>query len=129
MDTINALLQEWLEEASQLRKRYANESAARVCEAHVRELKAALESKADELVTVTEAAAETGYSKQHLRALLASGDIQNAGRKGRPRIRRRDLPPRKAEASRAEGPPEKGKGTSGAQRATRNFDAHRLVRG
>ncbi|HEX8726058.1 MAG TPA: hypothetical protein VF737_11785, partial [Gemmatimonadaceae bacterium] len=33
-----------------------------------------------------------GYSKDHLRKCVADGTIPNAGSKGRPRIRRGDLP-------------------------------------
>ena len=45
-----------------------------------------------EALTIPQAADESGYSRDHLRALVASGDIPNAGVKGSPRIRRRDLP-------------------------------------
>lgn len=59
----------------------------------MRELTAALSAGQDELLTIAVAAVESRYSPQHLRALLAEGAIPNAGSKGRPRIRRADLPP------------------------------------
>ncbi len=52
---------------------------------------AAREYEGEEL-TIPQAAEESGYSRDHLRSLVASGEIPNAGRKGSPRIRRRDLP-------------------------------------
>lgn len=44
------------------------------------------------LLTLGEASAESGYSVDHLQRLVSSGDLPNAGEKGRPRIRRADLP-------------------------------------
>ena len=41
---------------------------------------------------ITEAVAASGYSADHLRSLVATGAIQNAGRRGSPRIRQGDLP-------------------------------------
>ena len=58
------------------------------------ELEAALAAEADELLTLAEAAAESGYSDRRLRELIADGTIPQAGRKGAPRIRRGDLPRR-----------------------------------
>ena len=43
-------------------------------------------------LTLAEAALESGYSVDHLRHAVASGQIANAGRRGAPRIRRADLP-------------------------------------
>lgn len=115
------LLERWAEEAEALRERYALESAARVCEAHMRELADAVEEARNAVLTVSEAADECGYSKQHLRSLLSSGEIPNAGRKGRPRIRRKDLPPPKATTRTRKNTPRGGDGGS--------FDARRIVHG
>lgn len=46
----------------------------------------------DELLSLSEAARESGYSVDRLQKLVAQGTIPNAGRKGKPAIRRRDLP-------------------------------------
>lgn len=51
----------------------------------------ARDEQADEL-TLTAAAAISGYSTEHLGRLLRDGTIPNAGRKHSPRIRRSDLP-------------------------------------
>lgn len=68
------------------------EEIARVYEIVARELDEALRVHGDTPLTLAEAARESGYSEDHLRHLVADGKIPNAGQKGRPRIRRRDLP-------------------------------------
>jgi hypothetical protein len=45
-------------------------------------------------LTLSEAAAESGYSVDHLSRLLRSNRLPNAGRRYSPRIRRGDLPRR-----------------------------------
>lgn len=47
---------------------------------------------ADESVTIQEAHAIGGYSVDHLQRLVSSGQLPNAGKRGRPRIRRVDVP-------------------------------------
>lgn len=46
----------------------------------------------EESVTLQEAHAIGGYSIDHLQRLVASGQIANVGRKGKPRLRRADVP-------------------------------------
>lgn len=53
---------------------------------------AAWRAFSDELLTLAVAARESGYSVDHLQELVSTGAIPNAGQKGRPRIRRADLP-------------------------------------
>lgn len=43
-------------------------------------------------VSLSEAARRSGYSSEHLGRLIREGKIFNAGRKGSPRIRLRDIP-------------------------------------
>ena len=45
-----------------------------------------------EELTLKRAAMESGYSEAHLARLVADGTLENAGKKGSPRIRRGDLP-------------------------------------
>jgi hypothetical protein len=45
-------------------------------------------------VSLSEAARRSGYSPEHLGRLIREGKIFNAGRKGKPRIRVRDIPHR-----------------------------------
>jgi hypothetical protein len=56
------------------------------------ELDEAARSYEDQPLTIQQAHQESGYSCDHLRDLVASGQIPNAGRRGSPKIRRRDLP-------------------------------------
>jgi len=63
----------------------------------LRDAEAALAAPADTLLTVEEAAAESGYSSDHLCRLVRQGaipDLRLPGRRGRIYIRRRDLPVR-----------------------------------
>ncbi|MFL5580924.1 MAG: hypothetical protein ACJ8AO_11160, partial [Gemmatimonadaceae bacterium] len=88
--TSRELPRAWRERAAQLR-RYAPEVANALDDA-AGELEAAIgEDDAREL-TLAEAAAESGYSAEHLRKLVATGQLANAGRHHAPRIRRGDLP-------------------------------------
>ena len=56
------------------------------------EVEEALRDDQDETLTLAEAALESSYSTEHLRKMVASRTIPNAGGKGRPRIRRGDVP-------------------------------------
>ncbi|HUF69828.1 MAG TPA: hypothetical protein VMM79_14385 [Longimicrobiales bacterium] len=87
----------WRERAGLLERHGAVEAAA-TCRELAAELTDALKEVADELLTLTEAATESGYSPRRLRELIAEGAIPQAGRKGAPRIRRGSLP-RKATTS------------------------------
>jgi hypothetical protein len=87
-----ALPAAWRARASELR-RYAPPAAeAYLCAAQ--ELEEAIRAAQDEQLTLQEAALESGYSVRRLRELVADGSIPQAGEKGRPRIRRGDLPRR-----------------------------------
>ena len=48
--------------------------------------------RSDEILTLAQAADESGYSTDHLRLLIRQAKIPNAGRHRSPRIRRRDIP-------------------------------------
>ena len=89
--SVERLLIEWRGDAELLR-RYGHEATAAACELHARQVAAAMIAAASELLTLAEAAEETGFSVDHLGRLLREGKILNAGRKGAPRIRRTDLP-------------------------------------
>lgn len=91
----------WRARATELRA-LALEPVARAFETAAAELEAAEAEQADELLTLAEASTESGYSTRRLRELVAAGQVENAGRRGAPRIRRADLP-RKATKSNAGG--------------------------
>jgi hypothetical protein len=88
--TLANLVPAWRERAEGLAP-YAPAAAVAFSEA-AKELEEALAKSQAEELTLEEAAAESGYSADHLGRLLADGTIPNAGRKHAPRILRRDLP-------------------------------------
>jgi hypothetical protein len=90
--TLFELRDRWLSEASHVRP--YNAGAAVAFETAARELEDAMRAMDGEVLTLAEAARESGYSVDHLRHLIASHQISNAGRKGSPRIARKDLPKR-----------------------------------
>ena len=57
-------------------------------------IRAGIERQKNEVLTLAEAARESGYSADHLRHLVSSGAVENKGRKHAPRIARGDLPKR-----------------------------------
>jgi hypothetical protein len=82
----------WRGEAEGLRRRYGMDQLASLCEVHAAELEDALARSTGRLLTLREASAESGYSVAHLRVLLASGALTQAGRRGAPRVLSTDLP-------------------------------------
>jgi hypothetical protein len=88
--SIADLVPAWRERAEDLAP-YAPAAAVAFSEA-AKELEEALAQSQAEELTLAEAAAESGYSADHLGQLLKDGVIPNAGRKHAPRILRRDLP-------------------------------------
>ncbi len=91
MNPLLRLAEEWRAEA-ELLTRYRDECGAAACEMHARELEAAWAEWQSEELTVTQAAAESGYSEEHLRRQVRNEQIPNAGRPNAPRIRRADVP-------------------------------------
>ena len=67
-------------------------NAAAIWTAAAHELEVFAREHELETLTLTQAEAESGYSKDHLSRLIAGGQIENVGKKGAPRTRRADLP-------------------------------------
>lgn len=88
---LTELVHRWSEEAESL-ERWGDARGAAILRQCATELDVAAHEHEDEALTIAQAVEESGYSADHLRALVAAGEIPNAGRKGSPRIRRRDLP-------------------------------------
>lgn len=88
---IRTLAVEWRTQAADLR-RYGAEPQALALEACAGELEERLESWRSEALTLEAAADETGYSYSSLQQKVAAGEIPNIGDKGKPRVRRCDLP-------------------------------------
>jgi hypothetical protein len=82
----------WRERAADLLRWAAAEGAAVAFERAADELETALRRQADELLTLDQGAAASGYSVEHLGRLIRDGKLPNAGRPSAPRIRRGDLP-------------------------------------
>ncbi len=89
--TSRDLATRWRADAEVLDRNGA-EQLARICRTHADEIDHALQQEADEALSLTEAAAASGYSTDRLRHMITEGKISNAGRRGAPRIRRGDLP-------------------------------------
>lgn len=81
----------WRAEAERFR-RLGQEAQARMAEAYAEELEEAVAEEGEALLSLTEAARETGYSAAHLGRLVRDDKIPNYGRPNAPRVRRADLP-------------------------------------
>ena len=81
----------WRSRAGELR-RYGADPQALMAERLADELDAALRRHDDELLTLDQAAQESGYNAESLGRLVRERRIPNAGRPRAPRIRRADLP-------------------------------------
>ncbi len=91
---LSTLAARWREEAERLRRLEANGQAAAL-ELAARELEAIAKAWASELLTISEASAESGYSEEHLRRLARDRELpveRNGGPKSRLYVRRGDLP-------------------------------------
>lgn len=87
-----ATIAKWTGEADKLRRLGAQVDGASLIQAILGDLQAAADTEAKEPLTLEEAAAESGYSAEHLGRLLRDGTIPNAGRRNAPRILRGHLP-------------------------------------
>ena len=85
----------WRERADYLRA-FGDPACARLWELAASELEAALAAHGDETLTLVEAAKLSGFTADHLGQLVKQGRIRNAGRDGAPRIRRADVPTKRA---------------------------------
>jgi hypothetical protein len=88
---VPALVARWREEAGLFRRR-GQASLAELLESVAAELHAAIEADSLQLLTLQEAAAESGLSYSALEKAVRTRRIPNAGAPGHPRIRRGDLP-------------------------------------
>lgn len=97
-DAVKALAATWRERAIDI-ERFAHPAAEafRECAAALERAVAANENAS---LSLEDAARESGYSRDHLRHLVADGALPNAGRKHKPLVRRGDLPRRAARPSR-----------------------------
>ena len=87
----------WRDRAEGLR-RYSV-PASNAYEDAANELERALRKRDDDVLNLTQAAQESGYSADYLGKLVKAGGIENMGRAGAPKIRMRDLPRKAAKAT------------------------------
>ena len=87
-----AFRERWLTRRDELRRLHALVDGATLCDELLAELDQIADNGANELLPLHRAAAESGYSADHLGRLLRDGKLANAGRVNAPRIRRGDLP-------------------------------------
>ena len=92
MDVLTALAARWAAEASDLEVRYHDDRGASLFRLCAAELLEAIREAEARVLTLTEASEASGYTSDHLRRLIADGTIPNAGRRGKPLVRRSDLP-------------------------------------
>ncbi len=91
MDALLSLAAQWEAEAETL-ARYKDERGAALCRLHAGELREAARASGEEVLSLAEAASFSGYSADHIRHMVASGKIPNAGQKGSPLVRRAHVP-------------------------------------
>jgi hypothetical protein len=82
----------WLIRRDELAKLHASVPGPVLCDVAIQDLTALIDTMGNELLTLTEAAHRSGYTREHLGRLVVSGEIPNAGRRNAPRIRVLDLP-------------------------------------
>jgi hypothetical protein len=89
--TLGDLPAAWRARAEDLKHWAAADGAACALERAAEELERVLKAEAETLLTLTEAAARTGYSRDHIGRLVRTGAVANAGRKNAPKVRLGDL--------------------------------------
>jgi hypothetical protein len=87
------LVSAWRESAATF-ERYGATAQATTLRECAAELVQAIEEADNEVLSLQQAASESGYASRTLRQMLAEDRLPNAGRKNAPAIRRRDLPKR-----------------------------------
>jgi len=85
------LAERWRHDAARLTEYGATEHARLLLKC-ASELEATEREHGLETLTIESAATESGFSYSSLQKRLASGEIENVGTKGSPRVRRGDLP-------------------------------------
>jgi hypothetical protein len=82
----------WVSEARAMQQRGVLVQWAALLDEVLRDFEAVMRSYWDEPLSLTQAAAESGYSADYLGRLVKNGTIPNVGRPNAPRIQRANLP-------------------------------------
>ena len=88
---VERLLRKWGEEEALYTRRGLTDLAALMASI-AEEVQSESDRFLDEALTMAEAAEFAGYSYSHIESMVRVGELPNAGERGRPRVRRRDLP-------------------------------------
>lgn len=88
----SALPAQWRELGEQLASVGAMADPKKLLELCAQQLESGLRAAENDVLTLRDAARESGFSADYLGDLVQDGKIPNAGKKGAPRIRRGDLP-------------------------------------
>ena len=94
MQRSDRLISQWRDEAETFRRRGVAVHAT-LLESCAEELESALQQQHDELLSIKEAAAESGYSEETLRRKARNGELpaeRSSGKKSHLKLRRGDLP-------------------------------------
>ena len=105
MTAMKDLVARWRSEAETV-ERCGQEPTGKLIRRLSAEVEEALRDDQNETLTLAEAALESGYSVEHLRKMVAAETVPNAGERGRPRIRRIDIPLKRATQPGSLGTPE-----------------------
>lgn len=89
--SLTGLVDRWRDDAVTFR-RWGQEAQAVAIERAADDLEAHLRNAAHDTVTLREAAALGGYRYDSLSEMVRDGRLENMGEKGKPRIRRMDVP-------------------------------------
>jgi hypothetical protein len=88
------IAEKWQRKLAEMEELDAYPSGAALCRLFLRDLDLVRAAKDERLLSLREAAVESGYHVDSLSRLVRQGRIPNAGRKHRPRVRPKDLPRR-----------------------------------
>jgi hypothetical protein len=94
-DFVSSVTETWSERACEF-DRHGQEAAATVMRALATELAERCSQYLAESLSLQTAASETGFTRDHLARLVRQGVLKNRGKKGAPRVSRRELPVRPA---------------------------------
>ena len=92
--SLDRVVLQWRDDAETLRRRGVPVHAA-LLESCAEELESALQQQHDELLSIKEAAVESGYSEETLRRKVRNGELpaeRSNGKKSHVKLRRGDLP-------------------------------------
>jgi hypothetical protein len=89
---LDTLRTKWRVRREEFARFRATVDGATLCDELLADLDSALLMRDEEVLTLRDAAALSGYTVDHLARLIRQGKLPNAGRNRAPRVRRRDIP-------------------------------------